>query len=385
MERRPRRTPVNADARRLFLFLFLFSSACTTSPALVTHTPARAVIAPSPTFSVNVGPGRVSPSLTPPPLNSRTPDPTATPAPALRQLTHNGCCVQPTWSPDGSQIWYIDRPSAGQPSGLYGLDLNGGEPQLVTDRLGIFSPDAALMAYPQAGQTIIERRATGERWDVPAAGRAIQFSPDGTQIAWQVANDSANFDRRLVEIWAANVDGGNARVVTRLIGGSLVGWFPDGGRVLVSGREANDVDPFLASVNIGDGSFVGIVRGTNIRGGSISPGGGWVAYQVAFSGDLARDGLWVAKADGREARKLSIFGAYRWRAEGQLIVVPLEVGAASHRLAQVEAVSGEISPLTDPRSLAFRIAGGDWALSPDGRRIVFVNAADRNLWLLELP
>jgi len=378
---------MNTDSRRLFLFLFLFSAACTTttSPAPVTYTPAQVVRVVSPTASINIAPDRVSPSLTPPPLNNRTPEPTATPTPTLRRLTSNGCCVQPFWSPDGSQVWFVDRPSAHQPGGLYGIGLAGGDPQFVTDRLGIFSLNGALIAYPQTGQTIIERLATGERWAAPAEGRAIQFSPDGAQIAWQVASDSANFDRRLVEIWAAHVDGSNARAVTRLIGGSLAGWFPDNARVLVSGRETNEADPFLASIHVADGAFVGIVRGASLRGASLSPGGGWVAYQVSFSGDAARDGLWIARADGSETRKLALFGAYRWRAEGQLMVVPLEMGAASHRLVQVEAVSGEIARLTDPRSLAFRIAGGDWALAPDGKRLVFVNAADRNLWLLELP
>ena len=31
------------------------------------------------------------------------------------------------------------------------------------------------------------------------------------------------------------------------------------------------------------------------------------------------------------------------------------------------------------------ILNGDWRVSPDGKYIVFVNSADRNLWLLELP
>jgi Tol biopolymer transport system component len=31
------------------------------------------------------------------------------------------------------------------------------------------------------------------------------------------------------------------------------------------------------------------------------------------------------------------------------------------------------------------ILNGDWRVSPDGRYVVFVNSADRNLWLLELP
>jgi hypothetical protein len=51
----------------------------------------------------------------------------------------------------------------------------------------------------------------------------------------------------------------------------------------------------------------------------------------------------------------------------------------------VAAGDGAARALTDPRFIPFRIAAGDWALSPDGNRIAFVSAADRNLWLIELP
>jgi dipeptidyl aminopeptidase/acylaminoacyl peptidase len=173
--------------------------------------------------------------------------------------------------------------------------------------------------------------------------------------------------------------------VAQLVGGALVGWFPDGQRVLVNGSESLEAEPFLGAVNVADGAFTGIVRNAEIRGGLISPEGGWIAYQVAFSGDPARDGLWVVRADASEIRKLPLFGAYRWRAEGQLLIVPLEPGAASHRVVQADAATGNVINLTDPKQLTFRIAGGDWSLSPDGHRLAFVNAADRNIWVIELP
>ena len=33
----------------------------------------------------------------------------------------------------------------------------------------------------------------------------------------------------------------------------------------------------------------------------------------------------------------------------------------------------------------FKIASGDWAVSSDGRRIVFLTARDRNIWTVTLP
>jgi hypothetical protein len=41
--------------------------------------------------------------------------------------------------------------------------------------------------------------------------------------------------------------------------------------------------------------------------------------------------------------------------------------------------------LTDPMATPLQILDGDWSLSPDGNQLVYVNAVDRNIWLLELP
>jgi hypothetical protein len=37
-----------------------------------------------------------------------------------------------------------------------------------------------------------------------------------------------------------------------------------------------------------------------------------------------------------------------------------------------------------PALLFFKIANGDWSVSPDRSRIVFRSALDGNLWMLEL-
>ncbi|WP_376792712.1 TolB family protein [Thermoflexus sp.] len=320
------------------------------------------------------------------PMPTPVSSPSPTPGPRLWRLTANGCCVQPFWSPDGQEVWFLDRPDPQAPAGLWGIPATGGTPRLITTRLGIFSPDYRRRAYPEAGQTIIEDLETGVQWVAPSGGRAVAFSPDGEWIAWEEhAAEAPSLDRQVTTLWIARVDGREARPALQLLGGGFAGWLPDGRQVLVITREAPGLDPLLAVVDLQEGSLRPIARGERLRGVQISPKGGWVAYQSLFSADPAQSGLWVVRADGTGSRRLPVFGAYRWRAEGRLLVVPMEPGAPSHRVLEVEAATGAIRSLTDPVTLPFRIAGGDWALSPDGRRIVFVSAEDHNLWVLELP
>lgn len=295
--------------------------------------------------------------------------------------------MQPQFSPDGAQVWFIDKPAENQPSGLWGVSaFDGGEPFFVTDKLGVYSADRSLVAYPENGQAVIERLATGERWIAPSNGRAISFSPDASLIAWSVAIGSGAFDQRFTEIWIANVDGRAPRRVARLLGGGLSAWFPDSARLLVAGREAvGDEQWFLAALTLADESLTTIVRGPRLRGGNLSPDGAWVAFQLQFSGDAGQDGLWVARTDGSEARRLDIFGACRWRTVSHLLCVPLELNAGGQRFVDVEAATGAVRALTDPALTPIRMANGDWALSPDGARVVFVNADDHNLWVLDLP
>jgi hypothetical protein len=241
-----------------------------------------------------------------------------------------------------------------------------------------------MFAYPQAGQTFIERVADSQRWTVPAGGRAINFSPNGTRISWQVSSSTINFDRRAVEIWVANVDGSDARQVATISGGGLGDWLPDGRRVLISGRDSGDRVSFIATLDVDDGTQTTLIEAPNLRGAQVSPAGGWLIYQIAFSGDTAQDGLWVLPVAGGPAVKLPVFGAYRWRSDDTLVVLPLEPDAPAMRLVEVSAVSGAVRPLTDSTITPLHIAGGDWALSPDGRRMVYVAADDHNLWLLEL-
>ncbi len=364
------------------------------TPAATATSSPTATQTPTHTASPTPEPSRtqtLAPTATQTPTASITPSPTATPAPTKRRLTSGGCCVQPFWSPDGRQVLFIDRPTADGVTGIWGVGIYGGAPALVTQRLGVFSPDGRLLAYPSSdGRTYIGRTDGQKRWEVPSGGRTITFSPDSERIGWQLlSSPEPSYHRSTIDLWIANVNGSNPEEVISLTGGRLSGWFPDGNHWLLTGSDISSESFTLMVLDLSSGKAREIVRAPRLGGASISPQGDWVAFQVTVSGDAQRDGLWVARSDGSAMRKLGVYGSYQWRSQGLLAIVPLEVRdqseVKSHRLLEVEVATGEVRPLTDPAQLSFRIANGDWSMAPDGEKMVYVSAEDHNLWLIELP
>jgi len=368
--------------RPTLLILALGLVACA-APTASPPTPAALITPPAESAAA------VRPTATRVPLPATAtsePTTTVTPAPTLIQLTTGGCCTQPFWSPDGAQVWYIDRPPDTGVTGVWAVDPTAPlAPSLVTERIGAFSPDGALIAYPVGDRTVIERIADGEAWDVSAAGRAVQFSPDGQWIAWQVANGTENFDRRLVEIWISRLDGSEAARVTQLFGGGLSGWMPDSRRLLITQRNTPGLPTTLGVFDPVSNTFQGLATGDFLRGISVSPDGRWLVYTRQFSGNTEQDGIWIQPIEGGEPLRLTLYGAYRWRPDGRLLLLPLDPGAPAQRVVLVDAATGQTEEAINPNETPLRILGGDWALSPDGRRIVFVSAVDRNLWLASLP
>jgi Tol biopolymer transport system component len=297
--------------------------------------------------------------------------------------------VQPYWSPDGKQVWFIDHPAPDQPAGVWGVPLTGGDPQFISDRPGYYSKDGQYFTYPEKKVTYIQNASTGERWSLPVvAGRFVAISPDSTKIAWQVNSSVFNLDGRTVDIWIANLDGSDPHQAVRLVGGGLSGWFPDSNRLLVTTRASAGADPQVNIFNSADGSLTPLQTIKGLRGLSLSPNGAWLAYTVTFSGDATQDGLWVMPTTPKSAPiHLNTFGSFRWRNDSQLLVVPLDtiVGKPSHRLLQINLPDPTIQALTDPAITPFRIANGDWTVSPNGSTFVFLSETDHNLWALELP
>jgi hypothetical protein len=353
-------------------------AACTASepapiiPTTVPETPT-AVVFPT-----------AQPTATPAP----TPTITPTPTPEMIQLTTDGCCVMPSWSPDSKQVLFIDKPGPEVETGVYAIDINDRSkgPQL-DGRVGIYSPDRSLVAYPQDTRTLVEKISSGERWAIPNNGQSVEFAPDNQHLAWEAEAISGPYDQRQNEIFVANIDGKEASKVARVYGGGLVGWLPRGLGIMFLGRPSlNSHDSTLTVLDLRANVAADLVTAERISGVRMSNGGNWVSYFISFNPDDKRNGIWVQRTDGSEARQIDLWGAYQWRDDSHLLVIPARTSSDQpFELWQIDAETGEKQKLTDAAVTPLNILNGDWRVSPDGKYVVFVTSADKNLWLVKLP
>ena len=321
------------------------------------------------------------------PVAIPTPTITPTPVPELRQLTRDGCCVMPSWSPDSRQVLFIDKPPGQNEANIYAVEITGTQQPQIAGRVGIYSPDRTLVAYPVDARTVVEKISTGDRWVIPNNGTAVEFSPDNRHITWEQEATSGPYDQRQNDIFMANFDGTDAVKVARVYGGGIAGWLPDGLSLLFQGRPSLAThDSTLTALDLRTNEAIDLVTAERINGVSLSRDGSWVAYYISFNPDDARNGIWVQRTDGSNARKLDVWGAYQWRDDSHLLVIPTRSSPdQAFEVWQIDAATGDKQPLTSAAVTPLNILNGDWRVSPDGQYLVFVNSADRNLWLLKLP
>jgi Tol biopolymer transport system component len=132
-----------------------------------------------------------------------------------------------------------------------------------------------------------------------------------------------------------------------------------------------------------------------LRSALLSPSGQWLAYYNTFGPDPSPNGLWLISTDGSQRIQLDreLFGAYQWRGcsdecspdEERLLIAPFRPDATFHSLWEVDPTTGEAQQITDPANTPFKIANGDWRVSPNGSAVVYVESSDRNIWVIQLP
>lgn len=356
-----------------------------------TASPLPPSATPTPTATATSTPtGTPLPTETP----TVTPSPTVTPTPtpSLMQVTAGGCCVQPFFSPDSQQVLFIDKPAENAPVGIYGVALTGTlpiTPALVEEVIGFRSPDRTIVATMNGDLAEFSNEATGESWQINTNGNWPRFSPDASQIVWTATDREGPYDQRQTDLWLANLDGSNARKLLSLFGGGFSGWFPDGKHILLVGRDtAFAENRNLYKYNINTGERIDLASHPRLRGIELSPGGNHAVFYVDFADEPKNRGVWLVSTDGMTRQKLELpgFGAYQWRTDDTLLVIPMRANPAdSMQLWALQVMTNNATPLTNPAVTPLFISNGDWSLSPDGNKIAFVNNADNNIWLLQLP
>jgi Tol biopolymer transport system component len=297
--------------------------------------------------------------------------------------------VNPVWSPDSKQVLFIDKPTGDAAAGFYAVDVTAGiatAPEPV-GRVGLYSPDRTLAAFAEGSATVVERLSTGESWRVPNNGQYVEFAPDDRHLAWAAEAISGPYDQRQSDIFIANIDGTAVARAARVFGGDLVGWLPKGFSLVFLGRPALDThERTLTVLDVGANVAVDLVTAERISGVSLSKAGTWAAYFISFNDDAERNGIWVQRTDGSDARRLDPWGAYQWRDDTHLLLIPMRSAPdRPFEVFEIDAQTGAQRQLTDAAVTPLLISNGDWRVAPDGRSIVFVNSTDHNLWLLTLP
>ena len=314
---------------------------------------------------------------------------TAEPPVAVR-LTSGACCTQPFWSSDGKQVRYIDRPAGGK-LGIYGVDVNDVKngPRLVSERIEDSRIVGDFRVETNGTATTLVRLSDGKQWRVPAQGRSVLFSPDFKRIAWSITDDTLSPERQVAAIWVAAVDGSGAKRVASVRRGNLSGWI-SGDALLVTGQDPKSTkEQVLWSLALDGGQLTELARAERLRSAVLSPSGRWVVYYTTFDPD-GGNGLWLASTGGGKPKALprEAFGAYQWRrvnGADRLLIVPFRPESRYHELWQLNPETLAMTPLTSADETPFKIANGDWRVSPDGNHIAYVESRDRNLWVMELP
>jgi Tol biopolymer transport system component len=287
-------------------------------------------------------------------------------------------------------VLFIDKPSPNDSVGFYAVDIAAGtnKPPQRSGPVGVYSQDRSLITYLDKGRTVVEKLSSGERWVMPN-NYQVAFAPDNQHLSWADSEENSNipYDQRRSDLYIAQVDGSKAVRVARVYGGGFVGWLPGGTKILVSARPSLAVrERTLSVLDLNTQASVNLVTAERISGVSVSNGGTWIAYTITFDADKSRNGIWIQRTDGTPARKIELWGAYQWRDDGRLLVIPARASAdRAFEILEVDAATGKIRKLTDVAITPLQILNGDWRVSPDGQYIAYVNSVDRNLWLLKLP
>ncbi len=366
----------------IWLLAVMLTACLPATPPATTQTPLQppdtAPPKPNPTQAMQ-------PTASIPPA-SLTPVPVLT-APVLRRLTEPGCCLDPFWSPDGTELRFIDRPTTELPAAIYAVRLADGVTYRTDLPIGVYSPDGRYVAFLNgAGETIVQDVVRGREWVIPSGGRRVFFSPGSRQVAWAEEERRSNFSVISATVYVAGVDGSSPRPVITVYGGSFSGWL-DEDHILLYGRaEEAGEGRALFSLQLDDGTRVDLVEGQRIYDVSIAPGGSWVQYTVVREpADSGLNGLWVVSRDGAVRHRLDLAGGVRWRDGSRLLVIPLMLDAPGHELWQLDAETGQTARLLNPSEVLFSVGAGQWSVAPGGGQMVFRSAADGALWLLDLP
>ena len=240
-----------------------------------------------------------------------------------RQITTGPSDTTPRWSPDGKSLAFlrtIEKDGKPQPSQIYILPLDGGEPRAVTS----LSRAIDTIAWSPSGRTIafnartkpedIEEKKKDEKEHVSDV-RVIN------QATYRSNGPGYNDPTRAVHIWSLDVPGSSADEPAKpkqLTSGDFsegeAVWSPDGSRIYFTSNRVYEPyydrsDSNLYAIPASGGEMVKVadINGP-ISDGVPSPDGKWIAFRGTINNPVHsydQSDLYVVSSTGGEPRNLT--------------------------------------------------------------------------------
>ncbi|HEV8622021.1 MAG TPA: hypothetical protein VGR33_03920 [Actinomycetota bacterium] len=275
------------------------------------------------------------------------------------------------------------RPVSLQEPGVYLFDLETKQvtrmASIVPGEPGIaVSPDGTMIAYqgtdPEGEQVVYVANVDGTNIralkktaaTAPAIGPQFSFSPDGSQIVYQ-AKGSANW---VGDLFLVDVATGETTRLTHLepVSSAFLDmaptFSPDGQAVLFTLPNSNYVHRSwnLWSVPVTGGRPRLVLRDAAL--GRLSPDGGTIAYFKPSHQDPLVGDLWLADADGADARRVARgeLLAARWSPDGTKIAY-VDRGRGGTYI--VDVATGATSRVLNDAYWPEWVDGHTWIVAPD--------------------
>ena len=217
-------------------------------------------------------------------------------------ITEAGCCSGFSWSDDGADVTFFDR------GGLWRLDPVTRQKTFESPAPGLSSPSGRYLIErtDQPNSAVITDTLLNQTWDFRLGGPSLEFSREEDRVAFSVRpRGFLPSYARLASIYVASVDASDSLLVTRMFGGPI-GWFPDGERLLLSGRQTLDDPAGIWIYNLKSGELNQIVTADFVRRASISPTGRFIAFVRSFAEDPSDSGLWIHDTATATQRRIAV-------------------------------------------------------------------------------
>ncbi len=303
----------------------------------------------------------------------------------MQRISAGACCANPIWNNNSDAVYFLDG-GLGRLMGIYRLGVFAAQnPVRVFAAPFQFSPRQQYGVL--AGQQLqLERLQDGSRAALPGQNQsAVVFSENESWLAWLVADQTAGFERAPTQVFSAKVMKtaslvlGTVRLHSKFYGANLVGWLNEHTLLLIAKRQPAQIERELLQLDTNTRALHVLAQSLNFRNVSIGPGGRFVFFQRLFA--KTKNGSWLLDTQTGQQTQLP-FGSYRWRDESHLLFIPFNPGTGQHQILELDA---ETTLSRNLLTLPSKILDDTWQVAPNGKRILFLNATDHNMYVLELP